>query len=48
MKFFAGAALAVVVASLGATMVLAGEAGVGVRLLGWLFERYDVAAETTD
>ena len=46
-KFMVGAALAVVVASAAAAVVLALEAGLGVLLLGWLFDRFDVAAEPT-
>jgi hypothetical protein len=46
-KMLAGTALAVAVASLGAAIVLAVEAALGVALLGWLFQRFDVAAEQT-
>jgi hypothetical protein len=46
-KLFAGLALAVPVASAAAAVVLAIEAGLGVLLLGWLFERFDVSAEQT-
>jgi nucleotide-binding universal stress UspA family protein len=46
-KFLAGTAVAVIGASTAATVVLALEAGLGVMLLGWLFERFDVAAEQT-
>lgn len=46
-KFLAGAAFAVIAASAVAALVLALEAGLGVMLLGWLFERFDVAADQT-
>lgn len=48
MKYFAGTLLAVPVAGLAATLVLALEAGLGVMLLGWLFERFDLSAEQTN
>jgi hypothetical protein len=44
-KFAAGVFTAVPVASVAAALVLAVEAGLGVMLLGWLFERFDVSAE---
>ncbi|MBP9903865.1 MAG: hypothetical protein KBH45_20625, partial [Verrucomicrobia bacterium] len=44
-KSFAGLALAVPAASAATAIVLAVEAGLGVLLLGWLFERFDVSAE---
>jgi hypothetical protein len=40
-----GALLVVPVAAVAAALVLAVEAGLGVWLLGWLFERFDVSAE---
>lgn len=45
-KMLLGAAIAIPLASVAAAIVLAAEAALGVRLLGWLFERFDVAAET--
>jgi len=45
--FLAGAALAVLLASVVSALVLALEAGLGVMLLGWLFQRFDVSAEQT-
>jgi Putative ABC exporter len=44
-KMLLGLALAISLASIAAALVLAGEAAVGVALLGWLFERFDVSAE---
>jgi hypothetical protein len=35
-------------AALAATVILAVEAGLGVMLLGKLFERFDVSEETTN
>lgn len=46
-KFLAGITLAVLTAGVAATLVLALEGGLGVLLLGWLFERFDVSAEQT-
>ncbi len=43
----AGLVLAVPAASAAAAVVLVVEAGLGVMLLGWLFERFDVSAEQT-
>jgi Putative ABC exporter len=40
-----GLLLALPIASIAAAAVLAIEAGLGMRLLGWLFERFDVCAE---
>jgi hypothetical protein len=40
-----GILLALPIASIAAAVVLAVEAGLGMRLLGWLFERFDVCAE---
>jgi hypothetical protein len=50
--FFAGrllfsAAIVIPLASIAAAVVLAIEAGLGIVLLGWLFNRFDVAAEQT-
>jgi hypothetical protein len=46
-KFLAGDTLAVLTAGVAATLVLALEGSLGVMLLGWLFERFDVSAEQT-
>jgi len=46
-KLIAGSLLAVPVAALAAAAVLGLEAGLGVMLLGWLFERLDLSAEPT-
>lgn len=46
-NLLAGAALAVLLASVAAALVLALEAGLGVMLLGRLFQRFDVSAEQT-
>jgi len=46
-KMLAGLTLAVPLASVAAAVVLAAEVSLGVVLLGWLFQRYDVAAEQT-
>jgi ABC-2 type transport system permease protein len=46
-KFLVNVVLAVPVASVAAALVLALEAGLGVMLLGWLFERFDLSAEQT-
>jgi ABC-2 type transport system permease protein len=48
LNFAIGPAAAVPVASLAATVVLAVEAGLGVMLLGTLFERFNVSEETTN
>lgn len=45
-RYFAGLAPALPLAGLGATIVLALEAALGVLLLGRLFERFDLSAET--
>jgi hypothetical protein len=50
--FFAGrllfsAAIVIPLASMAAAVVLAIEAALGIVLLGWLFNRFDVAAEQT-
>jgi hypothetical protein len=47
LSFAVGPATAVPLASLAATVILAVEAGLGVRLLGMLFERFDVSEEHT-
>jgi hypothetical protein len=44
-KIMLGMALALALASLAASLALAAEAALGVMLLGWLFERFDVSAE---
>jgi hypothetical protein len=44
-KYAASVVLAVPVAAMAAAVVLAVEAGLGVMLLGWLFERLDISAE---
>ena len=44
-KYFAGVPPAVAVATVAATGVLAVEAALGVLLLGWLFQRYDISGE---
>ena len=44
-QMFLGKIAAAMIASVGAALVLAVEAGSGLLLLGWLFERFDVAAE---
>jgi ABC-2 type transport system permease protein len=46
-RMLLGTATAIPLASVVAAIVLAVEAAAGVMLLGWLFERFDVAAETT-
>ena len=46
-KAMAGLSLAVLAASAAAAVILTIEAGFGVVLLGWLFERFDVSAEQT-
>jgi ABC-2 type transport system permease protein len=45
LNYLLGPAAAVPVASLAATIILAGEAALGVKLLGKLFERFDVTEE---
>jgi fumarate reductase subunit C len=44
-KFLLGMTAAIPLASIAAASVLALEAGLGVILLGWLFERFDVSGE---
>jgi hypothetical protein len=46
-KWLLGMAIAIPLASITAAMVLAAEAALGVMLLGWLFERFDVSKEAT-
>jgi hypothetical protein len=46
-KSFSNLAIAFPVAAVSAGVVLAIEGGLGIMLLGWLFERYDVSAEST-
>ena len=45
-RMLLGVAIAIPLASVAAAVVLAAEAALGVMLLGWLFERFDVSAET--
>jgi hypothetical protein len=45
-KWLLGLAIAIPLASTAAALVLGVEAAAGVALLGWLFERFDVSAET--
>jgi hypothetical protein len=42
-----GLAIAIPLASITAAVVLAAEATLGILLLGWLFNRFDVSAEMT-
>jgi hypothetical protein len=44
-KWLLGTTLAIPLASIAAAIVLAVEASLGVMLLGWLFDRFDVSAE---
>ena len=44
-KIMLGMTLALALGSLAASLALAAEAALGVMLLGWLFERFDVSAE---
>lgn len=46
-RSFSSPAAAFPVAAVSAGIVLAIEGGLGIMLLGWLFERYDVSAEAT-
>jgi hypothetical protein len=46
-KMLLGTAFAIPLAALAAAVVLAIEAALGVVLLGWLFDRFDVSAEAT-
>jgi hypothetical protein len=46
-KMLLPTAIAIPLAAIAAAVVLAVEAALGVMLLGWLFERFDVAAEQT-
>ena len=45
LKGICGNSLAVSLSAVAAALVLAVEAGCGVMLLGWLFERFDIASE---
>lgn len=45
MTFFIGSAVGIALASLGSAVILACEAAAGLKLLGWLFERFDLSAE---
>ena len=47
-QFFAGDAVAVIAASFATALVLLAEAGLGVMLLGSLFERFDLSKETAN
>jgi len=44
-KMLLATAIAILLAAMAAALILAVEAALGILLLGWLFERYDVAAE---
>ena len=44
-KYLAGVTLAVCIATVAAAAVLAVEAALGVLLLGWLFQRFDISGE---
>ncbi len=44
-KMLLGSTIAIPLASIAAAIVLAGEAALGVMLLGWLFERFDLSVE---
>ena len=46
-KALLSTAFAIPLASIAAALVLAVEAALGVALLGWLFDRFDVSAEQT-
>ena len=46
-KMLLGTAVAIPLASIAAAIVLAAEAGLGIVLLGWLFDRFDVSVEET-
>jgi hypothetical protein len=46
-RWLLATAVAIPLASIAAALVLAVEAALGVMLLGWLFDRFDVAAEQT-
>ena len=46
-KMLLATAIAILLAAIAAALVLALEAALGIMLLGWLFERFDVSAETT-
>ena len=42
-----GMAIAIPLTSITAAVVLSAEATLGILLLGWLFDRFDVSAEAT-
>lgn len=44
-KFFIGAVVGIALASLASMVILGCEAAAGLKLLGWLFERFDLSAE---
>lgn len=46
-KLAVSVTIALPIASFGAAVILAIEAGLGIRVLGWLFDRYDVCAEVS-
>jgi hypothetical protein len=46
-KMLLALAIAIPLAAIAAALVLAVEAALGIMLLGWLFERFDISAETT-
>jgi ABC-2 type transport system permease protein len=46
-KMLVGMAVAIPLAAIAAAIVLALEAALGIMLLGWLFDRFDVSAEPT-
>ena len=46
-RWLLATAVAIPLASIAAALTLAVEAALGVMLLGWLFDRFDVAAEQT-
>ena len=45
-QLVAGLPIGILAASFAAALVLLGEAGIGVMLLGWLFKRFDLSRET--
>jgi hypothetical protein len=47
MKMLLGMAVAIPLASIAAAVILAVEAALGIMLLGWLFDRFDVSTEQT-
>jgi hypothetical protein len=46
-KILLATAIAILLASIAAAIVLGAEAAFGVMLLGWLFDRFDVSVELT-